>query len=67
MIAATKPPAVDTTDAARTDAAACLARLRATLKVLDDCLETAFSVSPPSPGDAWWVDDEALELRLVAV
>jgi hypothetical protein len=65
MITATKPPAVDTTDAARTDAAACLARLRATLKVLDDCLETEFS--PPSPDDAWWVDDEALESRLVTV
>lgn len=62
MISATKPPAVDTIDAARTDAAACLARLRATLKLLDDCLETEFP-----PDDAWWVDDEALELRLVAV
>jgi hypothetical protein len=67
MITATKLPPGDTAHADRTDAVACLARLRATLTVLDDCLDTELAVSPPSPGEAIWADEGALEVRLLAI
>jgi hypothetical protein len=67
MIRATKPPPGDTADDDRTDAVACLARLRATLTILDDCLDSELAVSPPSPGEAIWADEAALELRLLAI
>jgi hypothetical protein len=67
MINPTKSPQSATVPGASTDAVACLARLRATLTVLDDCLETELAVSPPSPGEAIWADEGALELRLLAI
>jgi hypothetical protein len=67
MITATKPPPGNSAFVDRTDAVACLARLRATLTVLDDCLDTELAISPPSPGEAIWADEGALEVRLLAI
>ena len=66
MMNATKSPAANTAYDVGTDAVACLARLRATLTVLEGCLETELAVSSPSPRKARRADDAALELRLLA-
>jgi hypothetical protein len=67
MITETKPPVAGSAVVERTDAAACLARLRATLTVLEDCVDAELALGPPSPGEAWWADEGALELRLLAI